>query len=352
MLMAQCLPQQVHHYFLYKPGRIVFIKVDTPPAISVIVPVYNVQDYIAECLDSLAKQTFNNRFEILLIDDCSTDNSKQLCEDFVATYPHLAKLICHTENKGLSVVRNTGVAAAKGDYFTFVDSDDSVPDDALQHLYDGAITYQADIVKGNNTIFNEKGSRPADYNVRKVKVYAGDTILSIFMRHKETRGHTWGKLFRSANFKQITNTPGVAMAQDTLYCAEVFSLAKKLVLIDKTVYHYRLRKTGATGRKFQTGAYLWWLYSIENCSRFISTEKQQICHKELQIRTLLQLVREARTLNNSQLADVVKEIHARQQAWQLTSLRRLVALNISAKALLHFLKFKFTLFTLDQRLQN
>lgn len=328
-----------------------FIKVDAAPAISVIVPIYNVQDYLAECLDSLAKQNFNNTFEILLIDDCSTDSSKTICEDFVAAHPTLAKLICHQENNGLSVVRNTGVSAARGDYFTFVDSDDKLPHDALQNLYDAAITYQADIVKGNNIIFNEKGSHPAGYNVQKIKTYEGDAILSMFLEHRETRGHTWGKLFRSANFRHITNTPGVAMAQDALYCAEVFSLAKKLVLIDKTVYHYRLRKTGATGRKFQTGAYLWWLYSIENCGRFASTKKQQVCHKELQIRTLLQLVREARALNNSQLADVVKEIYARQQAWQLTSLRSLITSNISTKALLHFLKFKFTLHQLNSHLK-
>lgn len=328
------------------------IKVDTPPAISVIVPVYNVQDYITECLDSLAKQAFNNTFEILLIDDCSTDNSKQLCEDFVATYPHLAKLICLSKNQGVAVARNTGIEAAKGIYFTFVDSDDLLPPDALQNLYSAAMTYQADIVKGNNIVFNEHGTSKAGHNVNTIKFYEKDAILSVFLAHKETRGHTWGKLFLRSTFANIYNTPSVVMAEDTLYCAEVFSLAKKMVLIDKTVYHYRLRKTGATGRKFQTGSYLWWLYSIENCGRFISTKQQRRRYKELQIRTLLQLVREARTLDDNKLAEVIKEIQSRQKTWELTGLRELITANLSAKAIVHFIKFKFTLVKLDRRLQG
>ena len=258
-----------------------FIKVDSIPAISVIVPVYNVQDYLPECLNSLAQQEFCAPFEIILIDDCSTDDSKKYCEDFVENHPKLAKLIALPKNAGSAVARNTGIEAATGDYFAFVDPDDLLPPNALQNLYEAACRYQADIVKGNNTIFNEKGAYPASYNVNKIKIYEGDAILSVFLEHKETRGHPWGKLFRKSSCADVVYPPGVAMAEDTLYCAEVFSRAKKMVLINETVYHYRLRKTGATGRKLQTGAYLWWLDSIENCGQFISTEHQRARHKEL-----------------------------------------------------------------------
>lgn len=326
------------------------IQADAAPSISIIVPVYNVQDYLTECLYSLVKQTFSDAFEILLIDDCSTDNSKQLCEDFVAANPTLAKLICLPKNQGVAVARNTGIDAARGAYFTFVDADDLLAQNALQNLYNAAISYQADIVKGNNIVFNEDSTSQAGYNVNKIKIYEKDTILSTFLEHKEIRGHTWGKLFLRSSFATIYNTPGVVMAEDTLYCAEVFSRAKKMVLIDKTVYHYRLRKTGATGRKFQTGAYLWWLYSIENCGWFISTTQQKRRHKELQIRTLLQLVREARRLDDNTLAEVIKEIQSRQKTWELTGLRDLIKANLSATAIVHFIKFKFTLINLNQRL--
>lgn len=328
------------------------IKIDNAPAISVIVPVYNVQDYLVECLDSLAQQNFNQAFEIILVDDCSTDNSKKLCENFVTNHPTLATLIGLPENKGVAVARNTGIAAATGVYFAFVDPDDLLPPAALQNLFDAAIEHQADIVKGNNIIFNEKCARPASYNSPKMKSYEGDAILALLLEHRETRGHPWGKLFHRASFSRITYTPGVTMAEDTLYCAEVFSQAKKLVLINKITYNYRLQKNGSTGRKFHTGAYLWWLYSIENCGRFISTENQQTHFKELQIRTLLQLAREARTLNNPLLGEIVGKIIAKQSEWQITHLYKLIKLNVSTKGLLHFIKLKFTLFKLKQQLKK
>lgn len=326
------------------------VKADSAPAVSVIVPVYNVEDFIVESLDSLAKQQFGAIFEIVLVDDCSTDTSRQLCEEFVASHPQLAKLICLPHNQGVAIARNTGLEAASGAYFAFFDPDDLMPRDALQNLYNAALEHQADIVKGNNIVFNEQRTFEADYNVSTTKIYAGDEILSAFYEHKETRGHPWGKLFRRAPFKNITFTPGVLMAEDILYCAEVFSYEKKLVLIDQTVYEYRLRQTSSTGRKFETGAYLWWLYGVENSGNFVSTPIQYAHFKSLQIRTLLQLVREARALRGHRLAEVVKEIHARQRLWKLSALKLLLNLRINGDALVHFLKYRYTLFKLDYRL--
>jgi len=326
------------------------IKADTTPAISIIVPVYNVQDYIVESLDSLAKQNFNSTFEILLVDDCSTDGSKKLCEDFVAAHPQLATLISLPKNQGVAVARNIGIAAATGDYFAFFDPDDLMPKDALQNLYDAAIAHQADIVKGNNIVFNEQRTFAADYNVATTKIYTDEAILSAFFEHKETRGHPWGKLFRRAPFANFIFTPGVLMAEDILYCAEVFSHAKKLVLIEQTVYEYRLRQTSSTGRKFETGAYLWWLYGVENSGNFVTTAEQNSHFKGLQIQTLLQLVREARALSGGRLAEVVKELHSRQKAWQITPLTLLFKFHVSRDSLIHFLKYKYTLTKLDFRL--
>ncbi len=317
-----------------------FIKVDDMIAISVIVPVYNVQDYLPECLASLANQVFSERYEILLIDDCSTDNSKVICEAFAAANPDHVRLICQHTNGGVSVARNAGISAAAGTYFMFVDADDCMPADALQHLYEAAIKHQADIVKGNNLVFNTTGFRAANYNVKTEKIYRNDAILSVFLQHKEVRGHTWGKLFYRERFAHILNPPNVTIAEDTLYCAEIFSQAQKLVLINSTVYYYRLRPSGATGRKFQTGAYLWWLHSIEGCSHFVANPTQQRHLKALQIRTLLQLLREARHLGVAELKTILPEVKARQQQWQLDISPHQLPLLINPKFLFNLIKFK------------
>lgn len=325
------------------------IKADALPAISIIVPVYNVADYIVESLDSLAKQEFNGTFEVILVDDCSPDNSKQLCEDFVAAHPQLARLIALPKNQGVAVARNTGLAAATGEYFAFFDPDDLMPKDALQHLYNAAITHQADIVKGNNIVFNEQRSFAPDYNVDATKIYVDDAILSTYFEHKDTRGHPWGKLFRRALFDGVLFTPGVLMAEDILFCAEAFARAKKLVFITDTVYEYRLRQTSSTGKKFETGVYLWWLYGVENSGNFVSTPNQNAHFKGLQILTLLQIVREARALDGSLLADVLTELHSRERKWQLNPLNLVFKFRVTRDALVHFAKYKYTLTKLDYR---
>lgn len=118
--------------------------------ISVVVPVYNVQKYIARCMDSLVGQTFQGPYEIIVIDDGSTDDSIKIVEEYQKSYSNI--LVHHQENGGLSVARNKGVQLATGKYIIFVDSDDSLRLDALQLLYDEMAENDLDLV-----IFEHKG---------------------------------------------------------------------------------------------------------------------------------------------------------------------------------------------------
>ena len=324
----------------------------TQPAISIIVPVYNVEDFLADALNSILQQIFSQPVEILLVDDCSTDNSKQICNDFVLAHPDKIKLFCHSENSGISVARNTGLAAVAGTYFTFVDPDDLLPPNALQNLYDAAVLYNADIVKGNHLIFDEHNCHPANTNVSRTTLLEGDAILTAFFAHQKVRGFTWGKLFKSDRLVTITNKPGVKMKQDTLYCAELFSLAQKLVLIDQDIYQYRLRNTGITAQKFRTGNYLWWLYAIENAGHFARTPLQRAHHKTLQIDVLLQLADEANQLDDLHLASILKEITHRQSAWRMTSAVQLFNTQLPLQAWVKYFTLKLKLIRLQKRLNT
>lgn len=114
------------------------------PLISVVVPVYNVEDYLRRCLVSLASQTYGN-LEIILVDDGSTDSSGMICDEFASNDSRI--VVIHQENKWLSGARNTGLAIAKGDYICFVDSDDFVSSEYIASLYDGvAAGYDMSIV--------------------------------------------------------------------------------------------------------------------------------------------------------------------------------------------------------------
>ncbi|MCQ2420443.1 MAG: glycosyltransferase [Clostridia bacterium] len=116
------------------------------PIISVIVPVYNVAQFLPRCVDSILAQSFRD-FEVILVDDGSTDESGALCEQYAKTDSRIR--VIHQENRGLSGARNTGIEHAVGAYLAFIDSDDFVPGYMLRDLLDTAEQSGADFVKGN-----------------------------------------------------------------------------------------------------------------------------------------------------------------------------------------------------------
>ena len=119
--------------------------------ISVIIPVYNVENYVLECLQSVAAQTKNKSVECILVDDCGTDNSVGIVEQFLLTYSGDISFVFihHSGNRGLSAARNTGIKHAKGRYLFFLDSDDTIKPYCLDILFGLAEKYQADLVQGS-----------------------------------------------------------------------------------------------------------------------------------------------------------------------------------------------------------
>ena len=131
--------------------------------ISIIVPVYNVKDYLRECLDSLVNQTFT-ACEIILVNDGSTDSSDLICREYAEKCDRVSYY--SQSNQGQSVARNVGVAHSRGDYILFVDSDDYISRDACEVLYKNAIQYDVDIVIGD--LLNEKDRIYADPTFRAI----------------------------------------------------------------------------------------------------------------------------------------------------------------------------------------
>lgn len=114
------------------------------PKISVIIPVYNVEDYLEKCLDSVFSQTFDD-FEVIIINDGSPDNSQAIIDRYCSKYPHKITAL-RQENAGLSAARNTGISAATGEYLMFLDSDDYLHTEALHKIYHCAASRDLDIV--------------------------------------------------------------------------------------------------------------------------------------------------------------------------------------------------------------
>ena len=142
--------------------------------ISIIIPIYNVEPYIEECLLSVGNQTMTDGVECILVDDCGSDNSVSIAESFVKSYKGNIKfsIIHHDNNRGLSAARNTGIKAAKGEYLYFLDSDDTITPDCIEIMYGYIQKYgKVDLVQGSFYKSEEEKKTESKY---KFPVYSQD----------------------------------------------------------------------------------------------------------------------------------------------------------------------------------
>jgi glycosyltransferase involved in cell wall biosynthesis len=295
--------------------------------LSIVVPVFNVAPYLREGLESVLQQDFAQAYEVILVDDCSTDDSLAICREFAAQHAHIFQLIESAENAGVSAARNTGLAHARGRYQKFFDPDDILPADTLEHIYRAAEEYSADIVKGNLVLFDDSGQRVAPDQVKRTALVKDGAVLTTLFEHSRVRGHIGGKLFRRDKFASLRFPVGVRMAQDLLFFSEMFAGADSLLLLARDVYHYRKHPQGSTGRKYKKGSYIDWLFAVEQSGKFASTGEQLRAHRALLLRTMVQIARECRKLSPQSAAAVVQVIEQKCAQWNL----RLVDLLISDK---------------------
>jgi glycosyltransferase involved in cell wall biosynthesis len=288
-------------------------------AISIIVPIFDVEDFIEPCLESLVAQDFELPHEVLLVDDGSPDGSREICHRYVDRHPDLFRLICNPENRGVSVARNRGLDCMVGDYCLFVDPDDTLPDTALTSLYGAAALHGSQIVKGNNSEFDDRRTRRSRQDVRRPRSFYGDQVLTVLLRHEIVRGHPWGKLYTAALVERVRFSAGVRLAQDLLFNAEVFAAASSFTVITDTVYHYRIRQSGSKGRKYDAGSYRDWLHTLDHIAQFASSRRQRAALHGLRIRCLLQLLRECAKLPPERAWQPVMDAERFARTWKCDS---------------------------------
>lgn len=215
-------------------------------AISVIVPVYNVEQYLRQCLDSIINQTYRN-LEIILVDDGSTDNSGAICDEY-AQIDDRVKVI-HKENGGLSSARNAGldVCTSGGDYVAFVDSDDWLELDMYEKLYNKMIEYQADIV--NCGFYREYKEYREKFAVSEECVYQGANLVEQSYYSKHVCYQVWFKLYRRTCFDTVRFPVGKNY-EDMAIFFFVFEKARKVLIIPDALYHYRQRASSIMFESF------------------------------------------------------------------------------------------------------
>lgn len=216
--------------------------------ITCIIPVYNVQQYLKKCLDSVLNQSFTD-YEIILIDDGSTDESGKLCDDYAKK--HFQIKVIHQKNGGLSVARNRGIVEAKGKYVIFIDSDDYIDKDMFATLYSMNINLGSDIAACDKAIVYEN-SMKIEYGSENGKISVFNPEEA-FVKAVDFYGkfgmEIWNKLYKRELFN-VVRFPAGKLFEDQATQYKLFFAANKISYIQKSLYYYLRRNNSITTQSY------------------------------------------------------------------------------------------------------
>ena len=228
----------------------------TTPLISVIVPVYRVEEYLERCVKSMLSQTYKN-LEVILVDDGSPDQCPAIC-DACAEKDARVKVI-HQENKGLSGARNAGIDAASGEYLAFVDSDDYVSPHFIEELYQ--LLQDTGCAIGQCRFSYVKGDGLVEEGDSAFCIYRGESLMEQLYGPEEKATCfvvAWNKLYRAELFKETgIRYPEGRIHEDEATTYRLFHEAKKLAFLDRALYGYYTENGGSITSVFSAKRLQW-----------------------------------------------------------------------------------------------
>lgn len=220
------------------------------PKISIIIPVYKVQEYLERCILSIIQQTYKN-LEIILIDDGSPDNCGEICDKYKEQDKRIK--VIHKQNEGVSVARNIGIDLATGEYLFFVDSDDYLGENIIDRLYKNLTKYNADISMCNYIRVSDYNTKVSN-NEENIKMYSNIQALEklykdTFTFHEDYSVFIapWNKLYKKSMFDNIRYPIG-KFYEDGATIYKVLYKANNIVYSDSVLYYY-YQRSGSTSRK-------------------------------------------------------------------------------------------------------
>lgn len=219
------------------------------PEVSIIIPVYRVENKIRRCLDSILRQTFAD-FECIMVDDGSPDQSGTVCDEYVRKDNRFK--VIHQQNEGVSSARNNGIAVAQGEYITFVDSDDYINKDYIVQLY-GIVKQEIGIGMCNYYLVDEVGNLlPCDHGFSDGTVFSKQRIINVMYRRiakdEKTTGYfaLWNKIIRRKIIidNDIYFDDSMSFGEDMIFVMNCLKYANGIAFTDKRLYYYEQTQNG------------------------------------------------------------------------------------------------------------
>lgn len=209
------------------------------PKVSIIVPIYNVEKYLKRCINSILNQTLKE-FELILVNDGSTDKSKEICDE----YKDERIKVIHKINEGVSSARNKGIDIAKGDYICFIDPDDYIDKDAIEYLYNLNIKNGADIACYRMKTYKNEVLQ-SKLNIKEnIEIYIKENIIKEYAINGKFLYSTCNKLYDSKLFNNIRFSENIRYAEDALINYYLLSKSSKLVMSNLQKYNYCINESG------------------------------------------------------------------------------------------------------------
>lgn len=245
------------------------------PLISIIVPVYNTELYLNQCVESILKQTYKN-IQLILVDDGSTDNSGKICDEYALKDKRVEVL--HEENSGVSDARNKGLKYAKGEYIGFVDSDDYIKETMYQDMYNLILERNADVsicnfcdVKEDKVTQKNKDSGIQEFT--KIQ------ILNELILDRNVQSYVWNKLYKKELFDNIKFPKGKKY-EDIETVFYVLEKCNKVVLSSKAEYYYLNRKDSIVNNVNEQ-TILDYIDIIEKRYKYVSKEYKELMENNI-----------------------------------------------------------------------
>lgn len=215
--------------------------------VSVIVPVYNAEKYLKECVDSIVNQTYNN-FEVILINDGSIDNSKNICEEYEKKYENIKVL--NIENHGVSYSRNLGIEQSNGEYIIFIDSDDYIKENMIEELIKIQEEHEDEFLIYNySKVYNEIEKNKC--NVPDKSISKKELLDKFFVYYNNLIiNPPWNKMYKSKIIKDnnIRFNINFKIGEDLLFNLEYFKYCDKIKILDDSYYYYRINPSSVTNK--------------------------------------------------------------------------------------------------------
>lgn len=237
-------------------------------AVSVIVPIYNVERFIERCIRSLMEQTLQD-VEFIFVDDATPDNSIRILYSLLKEYSNRigqVKILVHEKNKGLPAARNTGLAVARGKYIYHCDSDDYMEVDMLELLYNAAIKEDADFIWCDCFLSFEQNER----YMKQPNYMSADEMLRIGMLGGMMKYNVWNKLVKRSLYtgNNINFPNGYAMGED-MTMIQLAACCKRVSYVPKALYHYVRFNNSSYTQSLRQDQYQSILYNVERTINFL-----------------------------------------------------------------------------------